>query len=206
MSTQTLAPSELLAAMAGGDQRALDTLYRGWSRTVRVFAYARLLHCGLDAGAVADEVVVDVFHDLWQHPLRYDGRVAFATWLLTLARNKTIDQIRRHGTRLEVEESCDDVAERELQADAQPETAPDPQALHEQAQRRSAVLRCLQRLRNPFQRESLTLWALEDLSVLDIARIQDVPEGTVKTRLFHGRLNLRQCIERWFVQEGTGHG
>jgi RNA polymerase sigma factor (sigma-70 family) len=206
VSTQTLAPSELLAAMAGGDQRALETLYRGWSRKVRVFAHARLLHCGLDAGAVADEVVVDVFHDLWQDPLRYDGRVAFATWLLTLARYKTIDQIRRHGKRLEVEETYDDAAEREQQADAQMERAPDPQALHEQAQRRSAVLRCLQRLRNPFQRESLTLWALEDLSVLDIARIQDAPEGTVKTRLFHGRLNLRQCIERWFVQEGTGHG
>jgi RNA polymerase sigma-70 factor (ECF subfamily) len=204
MSKQALAPSELLAAMAGGDQRALDTLYRGWSRKVRVFAHARLLRCGLDADAIAGEVTVDVFHDLWLAPLRYDGRVEFASWLLTLTRNKTVDQIRRHGKRQAVEEEFDEDGFEQEAADL--ETAPNPQSLQENAQRRAAVLSCLRRLRNPLQRESLTLWALEDLSVLDIARIQDAPEGTVKTRLFHGRLNLRQCMERWFVQEGGRHG
>ena len=204
MSKQALAPGELLAAMAGGDQRALDVLYREWSRKVRVFAHAKLLYSGLDADAVAGEVTVDVFHDLWREPLRYDGRVEFATWLLTLTRNKVIDQIRRHGKRRSIEEQLDEDGDQEevVEEDA----APDPLALHEHAQRRTAVQRCLQRLRNPLQRESLTLWALEDLSVLDIARIQDAPEGTVKTRLFHGRLNLRQCMERWFAQEGGRHG
>jgi len=206
MSTQTLAPSELLAAMAGGDQRALDALYRDWSRKVRVFAHAKLLRCGLDADAIAGEVTVDVFHDLWLAPLRYDGRVEFSTWLLTLTRNKTVDQIRRHGKRQAAEEALDADGVLEQEAAADLETAPDPQALQESAQRRAAVLSCLRRLRNPLQRESLTLWALEDLSVLDIARIQDAPEGTVKTRLFHGRLNLRQCMERWLVREGGRHG
>ena len=68
------------------------------------------------------------------------------------------------------------------------------------------MLKCLLRLRNPMQRESLTLWALDDLSVADIAHIQHAPEGTVKTRLFHGRINFRQCIQRWFAQEGGRHG
>lgn len=206
MSTQTLAPSELLAAMAGGDHRALEALYRAWSRKVRVFAHVRLLRCGLDADAIAGEVTVDVFHELWCNPLRYDGRVEFATWLFTLARNKTIDQIRRHGRRQAIEEAFDDDIEPAPHAGMDAQTAPDPLALQENAQRRTAVLRCLQRLRNPLQRESMTLWALEDLSIHDIARIQDAPEGTVKTRLFHGRLNLRQCMERWFVQEGGRHG
>lgn len=206
MSTQALAPGELLAAMAGGDQRALEVLYREWSRKVRAFAHARLVCCGLDADAIAGEVTVDVFHELWRHPLRYDGRVTFATWLLTLTRNKTIDEIRRHGKRQAVEESFDEDAEIEQDAGVDTETAPDPLALQVHAQRSTAVQRCLQRLRNPLQRESLTLWALEDLSVLDIARIQNVAEGTVKTRLFHGRINLRQCMERWFAQEGGRHG
>lgn len=206
MSTQALAPSELLAAMAGGDQRALDALYRDWSRKVRVFAHARLLRCGLDADAIAGEITVDVFHDLWRDPLRYDGRVEFATWLLTLTRNKTVDQIRRHGKRQAREEPLDEDGEPDGEEGTDEDAAPDPQALQEHAQRRTAVQRCLQRLRNPLQRESLTLWALEDLSVFEIARIQDAPEGTVKTRLFHGRLNLRQCMERWFAQEGGRHG
>lgn len=207
MSTPTLAPSELLAAMAGGDQRALDALYRGWSRKVRVFAHAKLLRCGLDADAIADEVTVDVFHDLWRAPLRYDGRIEFASWLLTLTRNKTVDQIRRHGKRQAAEVLLDEEGELEQAAATQLEMmAPSPMVLQENAQRRSAVLNCLRRLRNPLQRESLTLWALEDLSVVEIARIQGTVEGTVKSRLFHGRLNLRQCLERWFVQEGGRHG
>lgn len=206
MSTQALAPGELLAAMAGGDHRALEVLYREWSRKVRLFAHARLQRCGLDADAIAGEITVDVFHELWRDPMRYDGRVAFATWLFTLTRNKTIDQIRRHGKRQAIEDSFDEDGEIGHDAGVEAETAPDPLALQENAQRRTAVQRCLQRLRNPLQRESLTLWALEDLSVFDIARIQDVAEGTVKTRLFHGRINLRQCMERWFAQEGGRHG
>lgn len=207
MSTPTPAPGELLAAMAGGDQRALDALYRGWSRKVRVFAHAKLLRCGLDADAIADEVTVDVFHDLWRAPLRYDGRIEFASWLLTLTRNKTVDQIRRHGKRQAAEVLLDEEGELEQAAATHLEMmAPSPMVLQEHAQRRSAVLNCLRRLRNPLQRESLTLWALEDLSVGEIARIQGAVEGTIKSRLFHGRLNLRQCLERWFVQEGGRHG
>jgi RNA polymerase sigma-70 factor (ECF subfamily) len=201
-----MAPSELLAAMAGGDARALDTLYRDWSRKVRVFAYAKLIHSGLDAHAIAGEVTIDVFHDVWRYPLRYDGRVEFATWLLTLTRNKTVDQIRRHGKRVAAEDTFEDHFDPQQLVGAEVETAPDPQTVQERAQRSAAVMHCLQKLRNPLQRESLTLWALEDMSILDIARVQQAPEGTVKTRLLHGRLNLRKCMERWFAQEGGSHG
>jgi RNA polymerase sigma-70 factor (ECF subfamily) len=144
---------------------------------------------------------------LWRAPLRYDGRIEFASWLLTLTRNKTVDQIRRHGKRQAAEVLLDEEGELEQAAATQLEMmAPSPMVLQENAQRRSAVLNCLRRLRNPLQRESLTLWALEDMSVVEIARIQGTVEGTVKSRLFHGRLNLRQCLERWFVQEGGRHG
>lgn len=205
MSRQNITPGELLAAMAGGDQRAMDTLYRDWSRKVRLFARGQLVRCGLDADALADEITVDVFHDVWRAPLSYDGRVNFATWLFTIARNKAIDQLRRHASRGGPHDPLDGEGV-ELESTENTAQAPSVQAVHEQAQRNAAVLSCLRRLRNPLQRESLTLWALDDLSVLDIARIQDAPEGTVKTRLFHGRQNLRQCIERWFVQEGGRHG
>ena len=198
MSALPVHPAELLAAMASGDQRALDALYRAWSPRVRVFARLQLSGSGLDVHAVADEVTVDVFHAIWRAPMRYDGRVAFGTWLLTLARNKAIDQIRRHGKRLAREVPLDSDSEEQ----AQVEHDPGPQVARESLQRRHAVLKCLLRLRNPMQRESLTLWAIDDLSVADIARIQQAPAGTVKTRLFHGRLNLRQCLERWLVQEG----
>ena len=205
MSALPVNPAELLAAMAAGDQRALDVLYRAWSPRVRVFARLQLSGSGLDVHAIADEVTVDVFHDIWRAPMRYDGRVAFGTWLLTLARNKAVDQIRRHGKRLAREVPLDSDSEEQAQQEPA-EYDPGPQVARENLQRRHAVLKCLLRLRNPMQRESLTLWALDDLSVADIAHIQQAPEGTVKTRLFHGRINLRQCIQRWFAQEGGRHG
>ena len=88
-------PAELLTAMRSGDTRALDSLYRTWSAKVRLFARLQLAPSGLDADTLADEITVDVFHDIWRHPERFDGRVAFNTWLFTLARNKAIDRLRQ---------------------------------------------------------------------------------------------------------------
>jgi len=204
MSAAPFQAAELLAAIAGGDQRALEILYRAWSGRVKVFVRGQLAGSGLDANAIADEVTVDVFHDVWRAPQRYDGRVLFGTWLLTLARNKAVDQLRRHGRRAAREDSIDGDGFDHAALDAAGH-APGPQAGQESLQRRRAILGCLQRLRNPLQRESLTLWALDDMSIGDIARMQGAPEGTIKTRLFHGRSNLRQCIERWFAQEGGRH-
>lgn len=205
MSALPVNPAELLAAMAAGDQRALDSLYRAWSARVRVFARLQLAGCGLDTHAIADEVTIDVFHDVWRAPMRYDGRVAFGTWLLTLARNKAVDQIRRHGKRVARETALSDDAGAMAALLDEADHDPGPQAMQEGSQRRHAVLRCLQRLRNPMQRESLTLWAIDELSVADIAQIQQAPQGTVKTRLFHGRSNLRRCLEHWFAQQGGRH-
>ncbi len=192
-------PAELLAAVRAGDTRALDSLYRSWSPKVRQFVRYRVLESGQDADALADEVVIDVFHDLWRHPERFDGRVAFTTWLFTLARNKAIDQLRK----LQRHPPGDDMDGTEDHP-ADPEHQPPAMLAHEQ--RQHGVMDCLRRLRNPQQRESLMLWALEDMPLADIARLQNSPENTVKTRLYHGRLNLRACLERWLAREGEPDG
>jgi RNA polymerase sigma factor (sigma-70 family) len=194
-------PSELLAAIRTGDTRALDSLYRSWSAKVRLFARMQLAPSGLDAEALADEITIDVFHDLWRAPERFDGRVAFSTWLFTLARNKAIDRLR-HLQRRVPTESLDDLDGIDPPADTQYE----PPAQLAQRQRQHGVMDCLRRLRNPLQREGLMLWALEDMPLADIALLQNSPENTVKTRLYHGRLNLRACLERWLAQEGGPDG
>lgn len=190
-------PAELLDAIRLGDTRALDSLYRSWSAKVRLFARLQLLPSGLDADALADEVTTDVFHDLWRHPERFDGRVAFNTWLFTLARNKAIDRLRslQRQHALEGGTEPDGI---EPPADPQQE----PSARLARQQRHHGVMDCLRRLRNPLQRESLMLWALEDMPLASIAKLQNSPENTVKTRLHHGRLNLRACLERWLAREG----
>ena len=193
-------PAELLTAMRSGDTRALDSLYRTWSAKVRLFARLQLAPSGLDADTLADEITVDVFHDIWRHPERFDGRVAFNTWLFTLARNKAIDRLRQLQRRHAWEDSTGMDG-----TDHPADTLNEPPAQRAQQHRQRGVMDCLRRLRNPLQRESLMLWAMEDMPLADIARLQGSPENTVKTRLHHGRLNLRACLERWLQSEGNPH-
>lgn len=185
-------PQELLQAMQAGDQLALRALWQQWAGKVQLFARMQLAACGDDAAALAQEVTADVFHDVWRHPQRYDGRAAFNTWLFTLARNKAVDCLRRRQRRVDLEQLASD----EDLAAVQDE-APGPEAQLHSAQDRKAVLHCLRRLRNPLQREALMLWAVEDMALSDIAETQKCPENTVKTRLFHGRRNLKLCLQQW---------
>ena len=187
---------ELLQAMAAGDQQALRMLWRQWAGKVQMFVRMQLQPCGDEAQSLAQEVTADVFHELWLHPLRYDGRVAFNTWLYTIARNKAVDCLRKRQRRLQVEQPA---ADEEL--GAVPDDAPGPEAQLRVAQDKKAVLHCLERLRNPLQREALLLWAVEDMPLADIAQTQQCPENTVKTRLFHGRKNLRVCLQQWLGME-----
>lgn len=197
---QVMEPSrsaqELLQAMAGGDQQALRSLWQQWAGKVQMFVRVQLSPCGDEASSLAQEVTADVFHELWLHPLRYDGRVAFNTWLLTLARNKAIDCARKRQRRVQMEQQAGDE-----EFGAVPDESPGPEALLNAAQDKKAVLYCLRRLRNPLQREALLLWAVEDMPLADIAQTQQCPENTVKTRLFHGRKNLKVCLQQWLGLE-----
>ena len=182
--------------MAAGEQQALRTLWSLWAAKVQMFVRMQLSPCGNDAASLAQEVTADVFHELWLNPLRYDGRVAFNTWLYTVARNKAVDCVRKRQRQLQVEQQGDDEAFSSV-----PDDAPGPEAQLDAAQDKRAVLYCLKRLRNPLQREALLLWAVEDMPVAHIAQTQQCPENTVKTRLFHGRKNLKVCLQQWLGLE-----
>lgn len=177
--------------MAAGDEQALRVLWQEWAGKVQIFARMQLSSCGADATALAQEVATDVFHELWRNPLRYDGRVAFNTWLFTVTRNKTVDCLRKRKRRSQVEQAVGDE-----DFSSVPDDTPGPEQQLHASQEKKAVLYCLKRLRNPLQREALLLWALEDMQLSDIAQTQRCPENTVKTRLFHGRKNLRTCLQK----------
>lgn len=184
-------PLRQLAALKSGDEQALKALWQDWAGKVQVFARLQLAPCGAEAEPLAQEVTADVFLDLWRHPDRYDGRVAFGTWLLTLARNKAVDRLRQRRLGATLQTDLSDAAWQAL-----PDDAPTPPEALARQQRRRGVLDCLRRLGNALQREALMLWALEDMPLQDIARLQNTPENTVKTRLFHGRRHLRDCLQQ----------
>lgn len=184
-SRQTLDPHEarakaLLDRMADGDEVALRELHRLFARRVHAFVLHR---CGDEA--IADSVTGDTFFEVWKKPRAYRGESKFSTWLLGVARFRMLDELRRRPGN---EDDLDD------HADVLQDETPIAESLLEQAQDAALLRRCIDRL-SAAHRECLHLVYFEDLGVQDVADLQGIPNGTVKTRLFHARSQVRACVE-----------
>lgn len=171
----------LLVRLQAKDERALRELHELYARRIYLFAVARLR----DEDA-AQTVMIDTLFEVWKHPDRFRGESRFSTWLLGIAKYKVLSTFR---SQREEHEDIDDYAE--TIAD---ESAGVLERIEDDE--RARVLRgCIDKL-NDAQREAVQLVFMEGLALAEIAQVQKVPEGTVKTRLFHGRKNLRECVER----------
>lgn len=134
------------------------------------------------------ELAEDLFQETWIRVLerghQYDGRHEFSTWLYAVARNLTIDYLRKKHP-LSLDGLMDDEEHAPLEpADTQPQ-AWEVLQQHEQAERVSAALVGI-----PVEyRETVMLRFQEELALEEIAAITGAPLGTVKSRLYRG-LNM----------------
>jgi len=161
------------------DRGALDELYAEYAPTV--FGY--LVNTLRDRGA-AEDVHQQVFLEVWQRAPDYDPRRAtLLTWIMTIARSRAIDELRRR-----VPEPRDPGDGPELAADPDPDASPD--ALIE----RWRVAHLLSRLR-PEESDLLRLRFYEGLSQSEIAERTGVPLGTVKMRMVSALGRLREMID-----------
>lgn len=172
----------LMQQVAARDEAALATLYKRMSRMIYAFSLRRL-----NAPDAAEEVVVETMYEVWKGAPRFGGRSMVTTWILGIARHKAIDKLRSRGITHydplgdEAEAVADDSA-----------SVFDTIASKQQA---GQIALCMEALPDE-QRECLHLVFFEDARLADIATIQDCPENTVKTRLFHARRKMRDCMER----------
>jgi RNA polymerase sigma-70 factor (ECF subfamily) len=156
----------LVQQIRDGDLDAFDALYRRYSR--RLFSYIlRLVRDDALAEDLLQEVLLTVLRDR-----SFDlssGR--FGGWLFTVARNRCTSELRKHPHR---DAALDDLAPAE-------DSAPSPE---QQAARRQQVARLHRMLQGlpEGQRDALLLKQVGELSYAEIARVQRVPEGTVKSR------------------------
>ena len=172
---------ELLARLDSGDVDALEALYDRYAGYVLALAWRVLRERG-----EAEEVVQDVFWQLWQGRIRYEpARGRFATWLYAMTRNRSIDRLRRRsvGGRW-VGEGDFPV----LQADSNPETDA------ARAQRRSAVREALRELPGE-QRQALELCFYDGLSHREVSERLQSPLGTVKSRIRAALARLKNSLE-----------
>jgi RNA polymerase sigma-70 factor (ECF subfamily) len=165
------------------DVSAFEELYDRHSRLV----YALVLRI-LQQAATAEEVVQDVFLQLWRNASHYDGsRGPFVPWLLTMARNRSLDQLRLKSERQR---------RREDQSEELPPviTAPDFERNLDQ-KRRTARVRELMDALNPKQKKAIELAYFEGLSHSEIAETLQEPLGTVKSWIRNGLLRLREGLQ-----------
>jgi RNA polymerase sigma-70 factor (ECF subfamily) len=176
---QTL-DSELLHAVARGDEAALASLY-GRYRLILFGLILRILHSRPEA----EDILQDVFIQVWKTAANFDeSRGRPLTWLVTLARSRAIDRLRALGSRQRV-------ADEAMQA--APESTSDSEADALQSEQRGVVRAALKELPAE-QREALVLAYFEGLTQTEIAARLGAPLGTIKTRMRSGMIKLRELL------------
>lgn len=158
---------------------ALERVYDEYAPTVLGY----LVNVIGDRG-VAEDVHQQVFLEVWQRAPGYEPeRASVLTWIMTIARSRAIDELRRR-----VPEPCDPAgAAAELQ-DTDPERSPD--ALVE----RWRVAHLLSRLR-PDEAQLLRMRFYEGLAQPEIAERTGLPLGTVKMRMVAALRRLRDLLD-----------
>jgi RNA polymerase sigma-70 factor (ECF subfamily) len=138
----------------------------------------------------------DLFQETWLRVLerghQYDARYSFEAWLITIARNLALDRFRRRDPASLDDPRGDDGDGAPVQVAAADPGPLDMLVRQQEGERVSAVLDGLP----PYYREALALRFREEMSLEEIARVQDVPISTVKSRLHRALAKLGKKLER----------
>jgi RNA polymerase sigma-70 factor, ECF subfamily len=168
----------LIGRIAGGDQLAMRMLFARH----RVPLYRWLLRLVRDE-ALAEDLLSDVFLDVWRQAASFEGRASVSTWLLAIARNKALSARRRRiDTKLDAEI-----------ASTIADPADDPEAALQKRKRGELLRKSLARL-SPEHGEVIDLVYYHGKSVKQVADIVGVAEATVKTRMFYARRKLAELV------------
>jgi RNA polymerase sigma-70 factor (ECF subfamily) len=168
----------LIKRIAAGDQLAMRTLFARH----RIPLYRWLLRIVRNE-TVAEDLLSDVFLDVWRQAASFQGRASVSTWLLAIARYKALSARR---TRVDAELDA-----RLASTIADP--ADDPEAVL-QKKNRSEVLRDSLASLSPEHSEVIDLVYYHGKSVKEVADITGVGEATVKTRMFYARRKLADLV------------
>jgi RNA polymerase sigma-70 factor (ECF subfamily) len=168
----------LIRRIAAGDQSAMRALFaRYW-----VTLYRWLLRL-VDDATLADDLLSEVFLDVWRQAASFGARSSVSTWLLAIARYKALSA-RRRRTDAQLDEAT---------VSTVPDIADDPEITLQKKDRAEALRQSLSRL-SPEHREVIDLAYYHSKSVKEIAEIVDINEATVKTRMFYARKKLAELV------------
>jgi RNA polymerase sigma-70 factor (ECF subfamily) len=168
----------LVARLAAGDKLAMQVLFVRHRASV----YRWLLRF-VDNEAVAEDLLSDVFFDVWQQAGRFEGRAAVRTWLLSIARFKALSA-RRRRTDAQFDESIEATIA---------DSSDDPEIALQKKSRDRLLGQALTNL-SADHREIIDLVYYHGKSVEECGLIIGIPAATVKTRMFSARKKLAELV------------
>lgn len=185
-----------MEALGRGEIQALERLYDRYS-TLVFSVSLRVLH----DPQLAEDVVQEVFLRLWRQPASFDpGRGRFISWLMSVTRNRALDELRRVSRRNRSEDAEEDDSS-PLDALATTDRMDDPALGVELQEQRDAVRMAMTRL-PPEQRRAIELAYFSGLTQAEISDVTGDPLGTVKTRIRLGMRKLRDSLTEFMAADG----
>jgi len=184
-AAQPLTPDSLIEQCLAGDQAAWDLIVRQNWRKVFNVAYKFV-----GKHDEAEDLTQDIFLKIFKALASFDRRANFQTWIISISRNLCIDHYR--SVRKERQTIAREVDTTDLQpasADRGPYHAAEHQDL------RGLLRQALQKLPTTL-RTAVVLRDLQELSYQEIADRLGLPEGTVKSRINRGRIELAHQLRR----------
>jgi RNA polymerase sigma-70 factor (ECF subfamily) len=179
IAAQATSDEMLLESIAAGEKAAMHVLYA--RHNVRVYRF--ILRIVGDT-SVAEDLVSQVFLDVWRTAGQFEGRSQVSTWMLAIARFKALTALRnrRH----------EDIDQEEVMQIA--DTGDTPETAMDRNQTSSTLRKAIAQL-SPAHREIIDLVYYHEKSVEEVGQIIGIPQATVKTRMFYARKHLAELLK-----------
>jgi RNA polymerase sigma-70 factor, ECF subfamily len=178
-SDQATSDEALIRAIAAGDRHAMHVLYVRHS--VRVYRFVLRL---TNDSSLAEDLVSEVFLDVWRGAEGFKAKSQVSTWMLAIARHKALSALRPRS-----DEQLD-----EDTAAVMADPTDDSETTANNRDRSAIVQQCLSQL-SARHREVLDLVYYHEKSVDEVAEIVGAPANTVKTRMFYARKRMQALLE-----------
>jgi RNA polymerase sigma-70 factor (ECF subfamily) len=183
---QSTSDEVLIGRIANGDRLAMQVLYA--RHHVRVFRFVIRI---VRDESTTEDLISDVFLDVWRQAGRFQGRSSVSTWMLAVARFKALSALRRRPDEKFDEDSTAGIED----------GSDDPHTSLEKKDKSALIKRCLAGL-SVQHREIIDLVYYHDKSVEEVAAIVGIPENTVKTRVFYARKRLSELLKAEGIERG----
>jgi RNA polymerase sigma-70 factor (ECF subfamily) len=185
-ANQSTTDEVLIGRIANGDRLAMQVLFA--RHHVRVYRFVLRL---VRNESTAEDLISEVFLDVWRQANKFEGRSQVSTWLLAIARFKALSELRRKP-----EQELD-----EEMVEAIEDTSDTPEIALEKKDKSEILRKCMTSLSSE-HREIIDLVYYHEKSVEEVAEIVGIPEATVKTRMFYARKKLAELLKAQGIERG----